>query len=122
MCNRRSQFNVTHPLTADFGHSDFNAAFFADDAFILHALVFAAQTFVILHRTEDARAEQAITLGLERPVVDGFRLFDFAERPAADTLWRGQTDLDLVEGFRLSQLVGEFGGARAADNSPAALP
>ncbi len=53
---------------------------------ILHALVFAAQAFVILDRTEDTRAEQAITLRLERPVVDGFRLLDLTEGPGANAL------------------------------------
>jgi hypothetical protein len=60
---------------------DFNAALFADDALVLHALVLAAQALVVLDRAEDARAEQAVALRLEGPVVDGLRLFDFAEGP-----------------------------------------
>src|SRR5690606_3552748 len=58
---------------------------------------------------EDARAEQAVTLGLERAVVDRLRLLDLAERPTADALRAGDADLDLVEGFGLRDLVGEFG-------------
>src|SRR5262249_8664256 len=46
----------------------------------------------------DAGAEQAVTLGLERAVVDRFRLLDLAEGPRADLLWRSQGDADLVEG------------------------
>jgi hypothetical protein len=64
-----------------FCQRDFDAAFLADDAFVLHPLVLAAQALVVLHWTEDARAEQAVTLGLERPVVDRFRLLDLTERP-----------------------------------------
>jgi hypothetical protein len=73
---------MAHAFAADLGNGDFNAALFADDALIFHALVLAAQAFIILDRTKDARAEQAVTLGLERAVVDGFRLLDLAERPA----------------------------------------
>ena len=39
--------------------NDFNAALFADDAAVLHAFVLAAVAFVVLHRAEDLRAEQA---------------------------------------------------------------
>ena len=74
MRNRRSKVDMAHALPADLGHRDFDAAFFADDALIFHALILTAQAFVILYRAKDARAEQAITLRLERPVVDGFRL------------------------------------------------
>src|SRR3546814_9900071 len=49
----------------------------------------------------------AVTFRLERAVVDGFRLLDLAEGPAADALRRGKADLDLVEGFRLLDRIGE---------------
>src|SRR3546814_9528889 len=100
-------FDMAHPLAADLRHSDFDTALFADDALVLHALVLAAQAFIVLDRTEDAGAEQAVTFRLERAVVDGFRLLDLAEGPAADALRRGKADLDLVEGFRLLDRIGE---------------
>jgi hypothetical protein len=84
--DRRGQFDVAHALTADLGDGHLDAALFADDALVLHALVLAAQALVVLHGTEDARAEQAVTLGLERAVVDRFGLLDLAEGPRADTL------------------------------------
>src|SRR6478609_3596633 len=99
---------MAHALAANLGNGHLDAALFADDALVLHALVFAAQALVVLHRTEDARAEQAVALGLERAVVDRLRLLDLAERPAADALGRRDPDLDLVEGLRLGELVGEF--------------
>src|ERR1051325_11301155 len=70
-------------------------------------------------RAEDALAEQAIPLRLERPVVDRLGLGDFAPRPpralalelqalallgilgAADLLGRGDPDLDIIEGRAL---------------------
>jgi hypothetical protein len=107
--NRRGQLDVAHALTPDLGHGDFDAALFADDALVLHALVLAAQALVVLHGAEDARAEQPVTLRLEGAVVDRLGLLDLAIGPRADTLRRGDADLDLVEGFGLRQLVGEFG-------------
>src|SRR5439155_10935013 len=78
------QLDMAHALTADLRDGDLDAALFADDSLVFHALVLAAQAFVILDRTEDASAEQAVTLGLERAVVDGLRFLDLAKRPAAD--------------------------------------
>src|SRR3546814_2055012 len=72
---------MAHPLATDLRDGDLDAALLADDALVLHALVLAAQAFVILDRAEDARAEQAVTLGLERAIVDRLGLLDLAERP-----------------------------------------
>src|SRR5213075_2503610 len=91
------------------GNGHLDAALLADDALVLHALVLAAQTFVVLDRTEDARAEQAVTFRLERAVVDRLRLLDLAEAPAADLVRRGNADPDLVERLRLGDRVGEVG-------------
>ena len=81
MRNRAGQFDMAHPLTADFLQGHFDATFLADNATIFHALIFAAKTFVIFDRAKDTRAEQAIPLWLERAVVDSFRLLNFAKRP-----------------------------------------
>jgi hypothetical protein len=109
MRDGRGQFDVAHAFATHFLERDFNTAFFADDAAILHALVLAAKAFVVLDRPENARAEQAVTLGLEGPVVDGFRLLDLAIGPAQNPLWRGQRDLDLVEGLDRSNRVERVG-------------
>src|SRR3954470_11860768 len=100
---------MAHALTADLRDSDLDAALLAHDSLVLHALVLAAQAFVVLDGTEDARAEQAVTLGLERAVVDRLRLLDLAERPAADLVGRRDADADLVEGLRLGDRGGEGG-------------
>src|SRR5690606_9353659 len=68
--------------------------------FVLHALVLAAQALVVLDGTEDARAEQAVALRLERPIVDRLRLLDFAVRPRKDLLRGRDRDADLVEDLR----------------------
>ena len=78
---------MAHTLTAYFLKRNFNTAFLADNAAILHALIFAAKAFVVFYRPEDTRAEKAVPLRLERTVVDGFGLFDFPEGPRQNTLW-----------------------------------
>ena len=107
----RGQFDVAHALAAHLGGDDFNAALFADDAAVLHALVFAAVALVVLHGAEDFGAEQAVAFGLERTVVDGLGLLDFAVGPFADVLRRGDGNLN---GFQIADLA-RVGVRRAAN-------
>ena len=79
--NGGRKLDVAHALAAHLGKRDLDAALLADQALVLHALVLAAQALVVLDGPEDARAEQAVTLGLERAVVDGLGLLDLAEGP-----------------------------------------
>src|SRR2546430_12103145 len=53
----------------------------ADHAAVADALVLAAMALPVLHRTEDALAEQPVPLRLERAVVDGLGLRRLAPRP-----------------------------------------
>src|SRR3546814_2858652 len=76
-------------FAANLGHRDLDTAFFADDALVFHALILAAQAFIILDRTKDARAEQAVAFGLERAVVDRLGLLDLAERPGPNAFGAG---------------------------------
>ncbi len=86
MGDGRGQLDVAHALATDLLQRDFHTAFLAGHTAILHALIFTAQALIVLDRTKDTGTEKAITLGLECPVVDGFRLFDLTVRPAQDTL------------------------------------
>ncbi len=95
--DRGGQLDVAHPLAADLGLRDLDAAALADDAAVLHPLVLAAEALVVVDGPEDLGAEQAVLLGLEGPVVDGLRLGHLAPRPALDLLGRGDTDPDAVE-------------------------
>ena len=103
----RGQFDVAHALAPHFGGDDFNAALFADNAAVLHALVFAAVALVVFDRPEDLGAEQAVALGFESPVVDGFRLFHFAVGPLADGLGGGNGNLN---GFQVFYIGNSGGG------------
>ena len=89
MGHRRGELDMAHPLAAHLGEGDFHAAFLAGDAAILDALILAAKALIVLHRPEDAGTEQAVALGLEGPVVDGFRLLDLTGRPGPDLLRAG---------------------------------
>ncbi len=99
MRNRAGQFDVAHPLAADLLQGHFHAAFLADNAAIFHALILAAQTFIIFDRAKDTRAEQAVPLGFERAIIDGFWLLNFTKRPRQDPLRAGQRDFDFIKGF-----------------------
>ena len=93
------QFDVSHAFAAHFGQGYFHAAFLAGNAFEFQAFVFAAQAFVVFYRAEDFGAEEAVALGFEGAVVDGFGFFHFAVRPRADGFGRGDADFDGVEFF-----------------------
>src|SRR3569623_2645546 len=94
------ELDVAHALAAHAAQRDLDAALLADDALELHARVLAAKALVVLHGPEDARAEKAVTLGLERAVVDGLGLLDLAVRPAQDLFRAGDRDFDLIAHLR----------------------
>ena len=96
--DRRRKLDVAHALAANLCERHFNAALFADQALVLHALVLAAQALVVLDRPEDARAEKPIALRLEGAIVDRLRLLDLAIGPRQDVLRRSDRNADLVEG------------------------
>src|SRR5207237_7431286 len=87
----RGQVDVAHALAAHLLTGHLDATALADDALVADALVLAAVALPVLRRTEDALAEQAVALGLERPVVDRLRLRDLARRQVADLLRRRET-------------------------------
>src|SRR5690349_3131204 len=105
MGRRARELNVSHALAADLRLGHFHAALLAHNAAMLEALVLAAQALVILHGPEDLGAEESVTLGLERTVVDRLRLLHFAVRPRADLLRRGEPGLDRVEFLFLRDLL-----------------
>src|SRR5262252_1415862 len=96
---------MAHALAAHLLPRHLHAAALADDALVADALVLTAVALPVLGRTEDALAEQAVTLGLERPVVDRLRLRDLARRPVADLLRRRETNADRVELVDIDQVL-----------------
>src|SRR6201992_740025 len=96
---------MAHALAPDARQRHLDRALLADDALVLHPLVLAAQALVILDRPEDAGAEQAVALGLEGTVVDGFRLLDLAVGPRQNLLRRRDRNPDLVKDLGRSRRV-----------------
>src|SRR5215468_12592161 len=82
---------------------------------MLHALVLAAQALPVGYRSKNTRAEQAVALGLEGAVVDGFGLSDFTMRPAPDFFRRCQADADRIE---IGNRVRHVKGARTIQGVP----
>src|SRR5687767_10683987 len=97
MGHRCGELDMAHALATHLRQRDLDAAFLADDALVLHSLVLAAQAFIVLDRTEDARAEEPVPFRLEGTVVDGLGLLDFAVRPRQNLLGRCNADANLVE-------------------------
>src|SRR5258708_38092240 len=100
MRDRRGKRDAAHALAAHARQRHLDAALLADDALVLHPLIFAAQALVVLDRSEDARAEQAVTLRLERAVIDRLGLLDLAEGPRKNLFRARDRDLDLIERLR----------------------
>src|SRR5208337_5564628 len=99
--DRSGEIDMSHPLAADLGLNDFDAALLADHAAMAHALVLAAVALIVLGRPENLGAEQPVALGLEGPVVDGLGLLYLAVRPRPDHLGRCDRDPDCVERYRV---------------------
>jgi len=93
----RGQLDVAEALAADFAERDFDAALVADNSAVLHPLVLAAQAFPVRDGAKNLGAEEAVALGLERAVVDGLRLGDFAVGPRTDFFRTRQADADGIE-------------------------
>ena len=85
---------MRHTFTSHFGLNHLYAAFFANDAPVFHALVFAAIAFVVFGGAKNFGAKQPVTFGLKGAVVNGFRFFDLAVRPFANLFRRSQRDSD----------------------------
>ena len=97
MCHGHNELDVTGTLAAHLLLRDLYAASVADDAFVANALVLAAVALVVLCRTEDALAEEAVALGLVGAVVDGFGFQHLTVRIGLDFLGRGQANGNLGE-------------------------
>ena len=109
MGDRRRELDMAHALAPDLGKRNLDAALLADDALVLHALVLAAQALVVLHRAEDARAEQPVTLRLEGAVVDRLGLLDLPIGPRQDFFRARDADANLVEILLLDLRIEDVG-------------
>ena len=79
--NRGRKLDVPHPLATHLRTRDLNPAAVADHTLVADLLVLTAVAFPVLRGTENALAKQAVLLGPQRAVVDGFGLGNFAVGP-----------------------------------------
>ena len=95
MGNRHNQLDVSCTLAAHFLFGNLHAATVADYTFISNALILSAGALVVLGRTENTLAEQAVALRLVSTVVYGLRLCHLAIRIFKDFLRRRKADGNL---------------------------
>ena len=76
---------------------DLDAAAVADLPLVAYLLVLAAVALPVLGRSENALAEQAVTLGLKGTVVNGLGLGDLAGRPGKNHFRGGNAYFDGVK-------------------------
>jgi hypothetical protein len=87
---RGSQLDVAKPFTPNLGLDYLNTAFFTNDSTVLHSLVLAAVTFIILNRPEDLGTEETVPFRFKGPVIDGLRFFHLSMRPVTDLARRSK--------------------------------
>ncbi len=92
---------MPHTLPANTCLGDFDAAAVADHTFVTDLFIFTTVTFPVLARPENLFTEQTILFRLQRPVIDGFRLFHLASGPFANLFRRRQPDFDGIKRDRL---------------------
>ena len=94
MGNRRGQLDVAHTLSSHLGAGNLYAAAVADFTLIADPFILATMALPVLGRSENALAEQAVPLGLQGSVIDGFRLLYLAVGPLSNFIRRGQSDFN----------------------------
>src|SRR4030095_2031356 len=91
------QLDVSHSLAPHPRQGHFHTATIANNAFVFYPLVFSAGTFPISCRTKNAFTEKSAFFRLERPVIDRFRVLNFALAPRAHGIARGHANRDLIK-------------------------
>ena len=92
MSHRNNQLDVSGTLTTNLLLCYLDTTSITDDTFITDTLVLTAGTLIVLCRTEDALAEQTVTLRLIGTVVDGFRFGNLTEATLEDIFGRSKSD------------------------------
>ena len=108
MCDRRSELDIAHALTAHLCARDLNTAVRADLALETNLLEFAAVAFPVLRRSEDLFAEKAAFFRLLCTVIDGLRPFDGSVAPFFDLFRRSKTDLYGIKGGEFQNVPSLF--------------
>ena len=91
--HRCGKIDMAHSLTPNTTVGNLHAAAVADYPLELGAFVFAARTLPVPLRPKYPLTEQAVFLRSVSPVVDSLGLAHLTERPAADIIRAGQSNL-----------------------------
>lgn len=94
---RDNKLYVSAALTAYLLLSDFDTAPVADNALIAYALILSARALIVACRTENALAEQSVTLRLVSPVINCLWFGDLTIRVLENLFRRSKTYGDLRE-------------------------
>ena len=103
---RSGKLDEAHPMTANPALRDLNTTTFTNNAAVTHTFVLTAVAFPVLRRAKNLLAKKPVHLGLQRPVIDGFRFGDFANHlsirkgaltPLHHPFGRCKCDLDVIE-------------------------
>ncbi len=96
VCKRNGEFDMAHAFATDAGVGHFDAAAVTDDTLVTGALELTAVAFPVLDGSKDLLAEETITFGLERTIVNRLRLRDFAVGPVANQVGRSQVNRNVA--------------------------
>src|SRR5260370_1308203 len=102
---------MAHALAANAAVGDFDATAVTNHALVFHAPVFAACTFPVLFRAENALAEEAVFFRSIGAIITRFRLLDFAEGPAANVM--GASQANTHRPIIVNPVVAAFTGAHS---------
>src|SRR5262245_40795445 len=81
---RTRKVDMAQAFATNFCLRHLYTTFVADHAAVLHAFVFPTEALPISYGSKNTSTEQAVSLWLERPVVDRFRFCHFPMRPLPD--------------------------------------
>src|SRR5699024_12603640 len=87
-----SQFDVTHPVTANFGAGDFYTAALTNDALITDSFVFTAVAFPVAGWAGNAFTKQSVFFGFAGAIVCSVRVFVLTIGQSAKCVGAGVSD------------------------------
>jgi len=76
---------------------DLNPTLVTDHTTVFHSLILPTQAFPVSNWTEHLGTEQAVTLRLKCPIINGLWLGNFAVRPGENPIGRREADSNRVE-------------------------
>lgn len=94
MRHRGRKVDMAETLAANLRLNNLNTTTLTHHTAVLHALIFSTDALVVFYGSEDLRAEESVSLGLVRSVVDGLWLLYLAVRPLTNLLGASNTDAD----------------------------